>query len=142
MVMSESYQLVEHENYWILPLEGKRVSRFLIDRELKLEFLEPEDEETTIIIGGEFQLEIDGRVHVLNAEQPTGLCPIFALYGATVQSALAFKDGKLEVKFWEGAKIKAMPHPDFESWQVTGVRWLRVVCGPGGDLAIWKPDPA
>lgn len=141
-VIVSTYELIERENYWILPLDGMPVCRFLVDSELKLEFLEPEDEETVIVIGGEFQLEIDRKVCALNAEEPTTLCPVFALYRATVESALAFKDGKLEVKFRGGAKITAMPHPDFESWHVTGVRWLRIVCGPGGDLAIWKPDPA
>jgi len=139
--MSENYQLIENEDYWILPLEDKPVCRFLVDSQLTIEFLEPESERTIIVIGGEFNLEIDSKEYVLSAEKPTTLGPVFALYRATVASALAFKSGRLEVRFAEGAKISATPHSDFESWHVTGARGLCVVCRPGGDLAIWKPEP-
>ncbi len=141
MEMSEDYKLIEHDDYWVLPLEGKPVCRFLVNSQLTIEFLEPESERTIVVIEGDFRLEIDGKEYALSAQAPTALGPVFVLYRATVESALAFKDGRLEVKFQEGAKISATPHPDFESWNVVGVRWLRVVCLPSGKLAVWKPDP-
>lgn len=139
--MSEEYKFTEYEDYWTIPLRGKPVCRFLVDSQLTIEFLEPESEETMIVVGGEFRLEIDGKEYALNAEEPTTLGPVFALYRRTVESALAFKEGRLEVKFLQGGKLSVMPHPDFESWNIAGVRGLCVVCTPGGELAIWQPDP-
>ena len=138
--MSANYEVTEHESYWTVPLDGKAVCRFLVDNQLQIQFFEPQDEETTIVIEGQFTLDIDGEVRTLHAAEPAALGPVFALFRAVVETTLALKNGKLEVKFREGAKISAMPHRDFESWSIVGARGLRIVCMPGGELAIWDPD--
>lgn len=124
-----------------MPLSGKSVDRFLVDYQLTIEFLEPESERTIITIEQEFSLEINGKEYKLTPEKPTTLCPIFDLFRRTVKSALAFKDGRLEVEFVEGGKLRVQPHPDYEAWGITGTRGLCVVCTPGGGLAVWKPHP-
>src|ERR1041385_1544760 len=141
MEMNDEYRLIEYDDYWILPLAGKPVGRYFVDSRLTLEFFEPESETTMIVLGGDFTLEIDGKKQIMTAENPTTLGPVFALYRSVVESALAHKDGKLEINFRGGAKIIADPHPRFESWEVVGTRHLRVISQPGGGLAIWKPDP-
>jgi hypothetical protein len=135
------YQLIEHDDYWTIPLVRKPVCRFQIDFQLTLQFFEPEDEETIVWISGEFKLELDGQQYALSAEDREKIGPVFALFRKTVNSALAHKDGILEITFREGGRLTVPPHPNYEAWGVTGVRWLRVVCMAGGDLAIWSADP-
>jgi Family of unknown function (DUF6188) len=137
----QEYQLVEHDDYWAIPLLGQRVSRFKVDMQLTLEFFERADEETTVWISGEFKVEADGKKRLLSAEQRETVGPVFALLNRTVQSALAYKNGTLEITFTEGGKLSVPADPHYESWGVTGVRWLRVVCMPGGELAVWLADP-
>lgn len=137
----QEYQLIEHDDYWTIPLVGKPVCRFQMDFQLTLEFFEPEDEKTIVWISGEFKLEMDGEKHALSAENREKIGPVFSLFRKTVNSALAHKDGVLEITFREGARLTVGPDPNYESWGVTGVRWLRVVCMPGGDLAVWSADP-
>jgi hypothetical protein len=139
---NKQYTLVEYDDYWVIPLRGRPVSRFVVGYGLTIEFLDPENEQTIIMLAGEFHLEIDGKDFVLSHEEPTALGPALGLLGRAVESALAYKDGKLEVKFRGGAKLSVAPASNYESWNVTGTRWLRIVCMPGGDLAIWKPDPS
>jgi Family of unknown function (DUF6188) len=137
----QEYQLVQYDDYWKIPLVGKPVCRFKVDFQLTLEFFEPEDEETIVWISGEFKLETDSREYFLSAEERERIGPVFALLRRTVESALAHKNGMLEITFREGGRLSVAPHQKYEAWGVTGVRWLRVVCSPGGDLAVWLADP-
>jgi hypothetical protein len=135
------YQLIEHDDYWVIPLAGKPVCRFQVDFQLTLEFFEPEDEETIVWISGRFKLELEGQEYELSAEEREKIGPAFALFRQTVNSALAHKDGILEITFAGGGRLTVPANPNYEAWGVTGVRWLRVVCMPGGDLAVWSADP-
>lgn len=67
------YNLIEHDEYWEIPLFKKPICRFRVDSELKLDFLEPEDEETIVIIKGEFQLTVSEVEYALDAEKPAAL---------------------------------------------------------------------
>lgn len=137
----QKYRLTEHDDYWVIPLVGKPVTRIIVGLELTLEFFESDDEQTTIWIGGEFRFEINGKEHTLSTEDPARLGPVLALARSTVESARAYKNGTLEVRFREGGKLSIGPHPQCEAWGVVGSRWLRVVCMPGGELATWQADP-
>jgi hypothetical protein len=137
----QEYQLVEHDDYWTIPLLAQRVSRFQVDTQLTLEFFDRPDEETTVWVSGKFNLELDRRERLLSAEQRDTVSPVFALLNRTVQSALAYKNGTLEITFTEGGKLSVTADSNYESWGVTGVRWLRIVCMPGGELAVWLAEP-
>lgn len=134
------YYLVEHADRWEIPLTGKSVSRFIIDRRVILDFLDPEDEETTIEIEADFKVKVDSGEYMLSPEKRTDLGPIFELFNYTVQSAVAFKNGTLELKFVENATLTVSPTPELESWQVIGARGLRVVCTGGGQIFTWQAD--
>jgi hypothetical protein len=136
----QEYQLVERDDCWSIPIIGQHLSRFKVDMQLTLEFLEPAEEETSVWIGGEFKVALDVGEHFLSAEQREKISPVFGLLGRTVESALAYKTGLLEIVFREGGKLTIAPDQDYESWGVTGVRWLRIVCTPGGELAVWLAD--
>ena len=136
------YYLIEHDDYWEIPLKGKPVGRFLIDNALKLEFLEPVEEETTIVIEGRFALENADKTIMLDVVTPTALGPVFSLYRKIVASAVAFKHGTLEVQFAEGDKliVPTDPNGNYESWEVFGAHGLRIVCKPSGGLSIWQAE--
>ncbi len=136
------YHLIERDDYWEIPLRGKPVCRFKIDSTLQLEFLEPVEEETTIVIEGQFTLDSGGNEITTNVAMPTTLCPVFLLYRKNVESALAYKNGKLEVRFLEGAKLVVPPDPNgnYESWEVFGAYGLRIVCKPSGGLSVWQAE--
>ncbi len=143
--MKSNYLFIEKDYFWEIPIAGRKVSRIVVDYALKIQFFFPDPvggEETEITIEGPCHFEMDGRKYELNVgENPTGLGPIFAIRGEIVNSALAFKEGRLEIDFVNRAKLIVMPLPKFEAWGVVGVRGLRVVCMPGGELAIWQADP-
>lgn len=58
------------------------------------------------------------------------------LHGLTIRTA-AVEDGALRLAFTDGAELTAPPDPRYESWGVTGPAGQRVVCMPGGELAVW-----
>ena len=135
------YYLVERREYWDIPLAGKPVCRFKVDMHLILEFFEPEDEETRVEIAGEFRLLVNNGEYKLSAQERTGLGPVLHLYRKTVEWARAFKDGRLEMKFFDDGQLTVFPTTEFESWQVIGARGLRVVCTPSGQLFTWQAEP-
>lgn len=139
--LKDDYNLVEYDDYWIIPLRGASVAKIVIDLVLRIEFWDINQLETIIWIGGEIQLKRHGNVQKLQGDNPRELAPILELWGNTVDSAMAHKDGKLEIKFETGQCLIAHPLPATEAWGVTGQRWLRIACMPGGDVAVWKPDP-
>jgi hypothetical protein len=98
---SQEYDLVEHDDYWVVPLTGKPVSRFIIGYGLTLEFLDPE-EEMTIVIENNFRLCVDETEYDLFPDEPKALGPVLGLLYRTVKSGLAYKDGTLVVEFAEG----------------------------------------
>ena len=138
---NEEYDLIEHDDYWLIPLRGTRVAKIIIDLALRIEFIDASENETLIWIGGSIRIRSQGNEYMLHGDNPKELAPILELWGSAVDSAAAHKDGRLEVKFRDGSDFCAYPLPATESWGVTGQRWLRIVCMPGGDLAVWKSDP-
>jgi hypothetical protein len=141
-MISDSYNLISYEDYWRIPLVGRTVSRFLIDSRLSIEFLDPDCEYLMITVEQEFRLELNMREYHLSPENPCQLGPMFSILYHTVKSALAFKDGTLRVEFSNGDRLTVASHPKYEAWGIAGGRGLRIVCQPGGELAVWKPDPS
>ncbi len=137
----KSYSLIEYDDFWRIPLAGRTVSRFLIDNVLCIEFIDPDREYVTITLEQEFHLEVNRKNYVLSPKIPTEFGPVFFLRHNLVKDALAFKDGTLKLEFIDGDKLSIVAHPKYEAWGIAGDRGLRIVCMPGGDLAIWKPDP-
>ena len=137
----DEYDLIEYDDYWLIPLGGTSVAKIIIELALRIEFVDATQLETMIWIGGELQLKTQGKEHKLKGDDPKGLAPVLDLWGNLVESALAHKDGRLEIRFRAGNSLCAYPLPETEAWGVTGQQELRIACMPGGDLAVWKPDP-
>jgi Family of unknown function (DUF6188) len=46
--------------------------------------------------------------------------------------------GELRLTFGDGTRVEVMPHKAYEAWEVNGPGTRKVVCMPGGELAIWS----
>jgi hypothetical protein len=132
--------LIEYDDYWLIPIAGASVSKLVFDLALKLEFIDAKQEDTLVWIGGDIQLKMGGTEYTLQGDNAKELAPILGLWGALVDFIKAHKDGRLEIRFKAGNTLSAYPQPTTEAWGLTGQRWLRIVCMPGGDLAVWIPE--
>jgi hypothetical protein len=83
---------------------------------------------------------VDGVEMPLRPEEdPAGLGPVLACTRTTVEAATALEDGNLEVSFADGGSLHVDPSPAHEAWELAGPQGGRIVCMPGGQLAIWQP---
>lgn len=58
----------------------------------------------------------------------------------TVAHSFVDNDGNMKTELDSGCTIEFHPDEDYESWSVTGPNGYRVVCMPGGKLAVWTPE--
>jgi len=67
----------------------------------------------SVRIGGPFVLSAGDKEQVLDPERgdPTSLCPALRILHQTVDSALAYRDGTLDLRFSGGTRITAPPTP-------------------------------
>lgn len=132
--------LVEADDHWRLPLDGRQVERVCIDFAVTLVFtggLELRIEQPFVITRS------DGSDALVVPEaEPEHLAPVLELARGDVARAEAFKDGHLELSFSDGMSLGVPADEGFEAWELVGPDGLRTVSLPGGDLAVWQPAPA
>jgi Family of unknown function (DUF6188) len=121
-----------------LPIETLPVSRLTVDYGLTLEFHGAE-QYTAIRIEGAFKLMSQRESILLNTEDLSRLGPALALFGQVVRSAQADVNGTLTIVFADGHILSVEPDPKYEAWDYVGPKGSRVVCTPGGKVAIWQP---
>lgn len=61
------------------------------------------------------------------------------LVSETVTSAVAHDSGTLVLTFANAASLQVEPDTHYEAWTFAGPKGAKVVCMPGGELAIWSP---
>ena len=119
-----------------LPIRGRSVSRCYVDSAFGVQFFEGE-EEVTIRIECPFRLTYSGTEWVLSPERLVELGRALVIMWKTVKEATAFQDGSLELIFDDGIRLSVTPDPDYEAWEIVAPNGFRVVCMPGGGLAVW-----
>ncbi|WP_139347788.1 DUF6188 family protein [Nocardia donostiensis] len=65
--------------------------------------------------------------------------PIWGSVNGVIESAFVNEEGNMKTTFESGCVIEFHPDAEYESWSVTGPGDYRMVCMPGGELAIWSP---
>lgn len=65
-----------------------------------------------------------------------------SLTGQTITTSVAEDSGALRVDFTHGARLRIEPDSGFEAWTVAGPNGMKVVCLPGGELAVWSAAAA
>ncbi|MFG1992902.1 DUF5984 family protein [Actinoplanes sp. NPDC048988] len=76
-----------------------------------------------------------GRRHKLDPGSGAALAPALDLFQRTVTAVDIRADGALHLTFGEGFQLSVAPHPDYESWSLTGTGVTPITIGPGG-----RPD--
>jgi hypothetical protein len=132
---SSDRELIELDDRWLLPYRGLTVTRICVDYAL------------TLCLGADVQVAIESTALVSKSHatappitlepQHQDVSSALILFGTKVVSRVAFKNGTLRLVLGSN-QLSVRPHPDFEAWQATGPGTLRVVCMPGGQLAVWQ----
>ncbi|MFI5540509.1 DUF6188 family protein [Nocardia sp. NPDC051900] len=96
----------------------------------------------------EFELQIEGDIEFTTADGVTSsvssedyesiATDLKALVGSAVTSSSAEDGSGLTVVLESGARIYVPVDEEYEAWGVVGPGGYRVICMPGGELAIWS----
>lgn len=103
---------------------------------------------TVIRLTGGYELSIESDFVLSGSEWQTELSPgvnaasgseaLSALEKRTVTSSVTGDSGALLMTFNDGISLRVDSDEEFESWTLTGPGGLKVVCMPGGELAVWS----
>lgn len=131
------YNLDERKDSFVLTIK-KRITGCCVGTGFEILLLDGEDE-IRIRIGGCFVLKDGDISQTFDPDQPTTLASALRIIYEVVESAVAYKNGQLEINFSNGMILSAGPDPHYESWQISGRTpiELLIVCAPGGELAVW-----
>ena len=136
-------KFVRYEEHWELPLANTSVARFCVDHGLEILFL----------LNGKGPLAYTLRIEQyflygkgkddqwFDTEKRESLCTVFSSFEKTVKGSIVHKDGTLEITFSDDVHLLVNPYPESEAWGLNelGVAdGLKVICMPGGKLAIWE----
>ena len=84
--------------------------------------------------------DANGSIRDFEGDDPETLTALGSLLQGLTFRAAAVEDGSLRLAFTSGAELIASPDPHYESWSVAGPAGQRIVCMPGGELAVWAAD--
>jgi hypothetical protein len=96
-----------------------------------------------------WEFRLDGDVFLTTAEGVTQIDTlketseqvsevIDPLVGARLRGILVSASGDLAIQF-EHAQLSCRASSDYEAWELSGPVGEKIVCTPGGELAIWGP---
>ncbi len=136
-------ELLDAGDHWVLPLDGREVTQCCVDYAVTLVFSAEPDVTFHVALEEPFWLTTggDGGEEMFDPEgPPAALGPALGVLRQSVERAVAYKDGRLEVAFADGTQLRVRAGEKFEAWNLVGPAGLRLVSLPGGDLAVWQPD--
>ena len=67
-----------------------------------------------------------------------GAARLGAVVGHVVAAATADDGGELRVDLDGGMRLVVEPDRDYEAWTFAGADGTKIVCRPGGGLAVWS----
>ncbi|MEY7972058.1 DUF6188 family protein [Saccharomonospora xinjiangensis] len=104
----------------------------------------------TIRFAGGRELDIESDLLLARPDRRVELSPgvevsegaemLSELISLTVTSAMTEESGELRLKFEEGTMLSIEPDEEFESWTYVAPDGLKIVCMPGGELAVWSEE--
>ncbi|MEV0335858.1 DUF6188 family protein [Nocardia sp. NPDC050717] len=104
----------------------------------------------TIRIGSpiEYELQVEGEISVRTAEGRLVSAPsnsyveirgeLESIVGSKVVRADASEVDGLSIELSSGAVLNVPVDEHYEAWGIVGLNGYRVICLPGGELAIWS----
>ncbi|WP_280482633.1 DUF6188 family protein [Nocardia cyriacigeorgica] len=97
----------------------------------------------------EYELQVEGDLEIFKESQLAYRVEsecyedqrelIESFVGSVVETATTDSSGALELKLNSGLAVRVPQDADYEAWSLVGPRGYRIVCLPGGQLAIWSP---
>lgn len=96
-----------------------------------------------IQIGSSFFLDTSGQSYAISPSlelSKVAVDGLGSLLNQTLTSAVAEKSGVLIIAFANGSRLRVEPDESYEAWTISGPRGVKVVCMPGGELAVWSAE--
>lgn len=97
--------------------------------------------------GFEIRIEADyaltkSRTTTIHSPEPfsDNSGPLDSLREEINATSTAEKDGILVLTSADGLSLRVAPSADFEAWALAGPRGQKIVCLPGGELAVWEAE--
>jgi hypothetical protein len=135
----------EHDDHWVLLIEGYTVTPCGYENDFPQSgeicyLFEGAEDGWRLRFSSPFTYRAaDGQVWVVGPEETgSALTPALAAFGLTVERAVAYESGRLDLAFADGSALSVEPLPLYEAWEVWGPRGVLLVSIPGGDLAVWS----
>ncbi|WP_157617226.1 DUF6188 family protein [Saccharomonospora marina] len=108
------------------------------------------DHLAVIRFSGGYEIGIENDFQVSNPAGQVELSPgvdpdrgravLATLQGRTVELAGTDESGGLLVSFGDGTSVHVSSDEEYESWTLAGPGGMKVVCMPGGELAVCSGD--
>jgi Family of unknown function (DUF6188) len=137
--LSKRIHITESPEAWSISVTGQQITRVCADYS-----------SVGLLVSNGIYIDIEvpftylspnGDANVLDPDGvAVDLSPILRLRRLGATECVAFKDGRLDLRFEDGSQVHVPIHPEFEAWGISGTgdaAGLRVVSMPGGELAIW-----
>jgi uncharacterized protein DUF6188 len=119
-------------------LVGKRVTQLTVDFGFTVLFWSP-GYNAQIRIGQPFTFAShDGKTSRVEPGNVDTVCPALKIFDKDATSA-AVENGALRIELDGGALLLVFPHPKYEAWELAASDGTKIVCTPGGELAVWSP---
>ncbi|MHB0999695.1 MAG: DUF6188 family protein [Armatimonadota bacterium] len=135
--MSKIANLIEQPESWIVPLFGYEITLCCVGYNFQLH-LQCNDLSSLIAIGDKIVLQIGDKRYNYSVEtNPSALGPVLGLLHKTIESVTALKNGQLSIIISDEISLSVFPDISYEAWEVSISNGIRIVCMPGGTLAIW-----
>lgn len=128
-------------------LRGFTVMRCVVDYAFSLDLARPDaavrgQEWAHVRIGGPFDYVVEDTTRRLHAEErPEELGPALRLFRQTVESASITQGGTLQIQFSGRAFLQIPSLAAYEAWELTEGDGRRLICMPGGEIAIFGAPP-
>jgi hypothetical protein len=119
-------------------LTGCQVWRTSFDYQVRLTLVAKDAGEgyrvdAELVIESPFLLrDATGELHELDPGTGVNLAPVLGLFTTTVTTVEILDRGTLAIGFDDGAELHVSPHPQFESWHLSGHGVDDILVGPGG----------
>ncbi|WP_346538590.1 DUF6188 family protein [Micromonospora sp. DPT] len=126
------------EGRWLLPYRDMQVVQIRGSYQLTLVLdggAQVDMESESLLTDGPLTAPDALPVRLLPEHQE--VAPALSLFGAKILSSVVFKTGALRLVFSTGAHLNVKPHLQYEAWRATGPGSLRLICQPGGGVAVW-----
>ena len=120
-------------------LVGAMVNRTAFDWQtrLSLSALDPNEGyrlDAELVIETPFLLRsADGQWHEMDPGTGAAQAPVLDLFTKTITKLQIGDHGALTLDFDDGAQLFVGPHPQYESWSLTGTGVTPITIGPGGE---------